>query len=71
MARPPWRTPVAHTRFLRSGATDHEMDAVLTDLEWLAIRVEEAAYGDAPADAAIADHARVASRRVERALSNR
>jgi transglutaminase-like putative cysteine protease len=69
VARPPWRTPVTHARWLRSGNPDHAWDAVLTDLEWLAAEVEDAAYGGASADAHVADHARAASRRIARALS--
>ncbi len=69
VARPPWRTPVAHARWLRAGDPDHAWDPVLTDLEWLAAEVEDAAYGGASADAHVADHARAASRRITKALS--
>jgi transglutaminase-like putative cysteine protease len=68
MARPPWRTPLAHTRALRSSAPDHRWDAIGPDLEWLATTVEEAAYGDSATDADVADAARHASRRVAKAI---
>ncbi len=69
LTRPPWRTPVAHTRLLRSGASVHEMETVLADLEWLATAVEQSAYGATPADAEVARRAGMTSRRVARALS--
>jgi transglutaminase-like putative cysteine protease len=69
MARPPWRTPLAHTHALRTSEPDHRWDTIGTDLEWLATTVEEAAYGHGAADRDVADAARQASRRVAKALS--
>jgi transglutaminase-like putative cysteine protease len=71
MARPPWRTPLAHTRALRSSEPDHVWEAIGTDLEWLATTVEEAAYGHRGTDAGVAPAARHASRRVAKALQAR
>jgi transglutaminase-like putative cysteine protease len=68
LGRPPWRTPVAHTRVLRAGAGDGGMEELMADLDWLAENVEEAAYGAAPADTDVVRRAEAASRRVVKAL---
>jgi transglutaminase-like putative cysteine protease len=70
LARPPWRTPVAHTRALRAGGRGEEMGALMADLAWLAESVEEAAYGATPADTDVVRQARATSRRVVKALSS-
>jgi transglutaminase-like putative cysteine protease len=69
MARPPWRTPVDHTRLLRSEIPDPEMSEVLQDIAWLADAMEKAAYGSKPADTDDAGRAREVGRRVAKALA--
>jgi transglutaminase-like putative cysteine protease len=69
MGRPPWRTPVAQTRALRSLMTDPEKDGVFADLEWLADAMEREAYGSTPADAEDGRRARTVGRHVARTLS--
>lgn len=70
LGRPPWRTPVAHTRFLRQSLAGPEAADALADLEWLADSIEEEAYGARPADAGAARRAREVGRRVARTLSS-
>jgi len=69
MARPAWRTPVAHSRLLRSQMGGDEMDAVWAELEWLAVSLEEEVYGSRPAGVDDGRRARVAGRQVTRSLS--
>jgi len=68
LARPPWRTPLVHTRALRAGAQGKGSDDLWKDLEWLATSLEETTYGHRPVDAELAHQARGASHRVTRAL---
>jgi hypothetical protein len=66
--RPPWRTPLAHSRVLRRQWPDAEADTTFRDLEWLAALLEDSAYGGAAAGADEVRRADEVGRRLAKTL---
>jgi transglutaminase-like putative cysteine protease len=70
LGRPPWRTPVVHSRFVRTRLAGGAPADALADLEWLADSIEDDVYGGRAANDDDARRARAVGRRVARRLSS-